>query len=70
QPAWPYRFATLRDKEEGQAWLCLPTTPISFDTGIAKPSTKALLAQSHGSDSTEHRLSTPTYLFLTLSYGT
>ena len=57
------------DKEEGQAWLCLPTTPISFDTGMAKPSTKALLAQSHGSNSTEHRLSTPTYSFL-LSLGT
>ena len=48
------------DKEEGQAWLCLPTTPISFDTGMAKPSTKALLAQSYGLGSTEHRLSTPT----------
>jgi hypothetical protein len=57
-------FTTLGDKEEGQAWLCLPTTPISSDTGMAKPSTKALLAQSHGSDSTEHRLFTPTYSFL------
>jgi hypothetical protein len=57
-------FTTLGDKEEGQAWLCLPTTPISSDTGIAKPSTKALLAQSHGSDSTEHRLFIPTYYIL------
>ena len=48
-------FTTLRDKEEeGKAWLCLPNTLISLDTGIAKPSTKALLAQSHGLNSTEH----------------
>ena len=59
------------DKEEGQAWLCLPTTPISFDTGIAKPSIKALRAQSHGFDSTEHRLSTPTPSFsFSISHGT
>ena len=57
-------LTTLGDKEEGQAWLCLPTTPVSFDTGMAKPGTNALLAQSHGFDSTEHRLSTPTYFFL------
>ena len=63
------QFTTLGDKEEGQAWLCLPATPISFDTGMAKPSTKALLARSYGLESTEHRLSTPTYSFL-LSYGT
>jgi hypothetical protein len=57
-------FTTYGDKEEGQAWLYLPTTPISSDTGIAKPGTKALLAQSHGSDSTEHRLSIPIHSFL------
>ncbi|KAF1828606.1 hypothetical protein BDW02DRAFT_216090 [Decorospora gaudefroyi] len=66
-------YTTLGDKEGGQAWLCHPTTPISFDTGIAKPSIKALLAQSHGSDSTEHRLSTPTPSFsfsFSFSHGT
>jgi hypothetical protein len=26
--AWPSTSRLLRDKEEGQAWLCLPTTPI------------------------------------------
>jgi hypothetical protein len=57
-------FTTSGDKGGGQAWLCLPTTPISSDTGIAKPGTKALLAQSHGFDSTEHRLSTPIHCFL------
>ncbi|KAK7178191.1 hypothetical protein PSPO01_15757 [Paraphaeosphaeria sporulosa] len=58
------------DQEEGQAWLCFPTTPISSDTGMAKPSTKALLAQSHGLGSTEHRLSTPPTLSYSLSHGT